>query len=131
MKPKLAVLPVLRGCLVVIAALQAGLAAAGLHGRSHAGHEVAIWGVSASVGLLTAAARPRTAAALLPVLACACVISAVIAVRDITEGQVDVSGEAPHLLLAGGILLLSLMSGEMDSHAGADRTDAITWSSSA
>lgn len=110
----------LRAALVVIAALQAGLAAAELSSRSHTNREIAVWSLAASVGLLTAAMRPRTAAALLPVFATACVISAVIAVRDIVKGLADIGGEAPHLLLAGGILLLTFVSCEVESSAAAE-----------
>lgn len=112
--PRISMLTVFRATLVVIASLQAGLVGADLAGASHSGHEIATWSLAASAGLLTAAARPRTASALLPVLATACVISAAVTVRHVVAGVVDAGDEAPHLLLAGGVLILALISGSTD-----------------
>ncbi len=105
---------VLRAVLVVIAVLESAGVAADLAGRSHSGHEIATWSLAASAGLLTAAVRPGTAGALLPVLATACVISAAVTVRDIATGLVAAADEASHLLLAAGVLVLVLISAQTD-----------------
>jgi predicted anti-sigma-YlaC factor YlaD len=96
----------LRWALVVLAALEIGMAAPEFAAGWHAGGELGTWAVASAVGLLSVAAKPRRAGAVLPMLAAASVITLVVSTRDVVGGRAVVSAEWPHLLLVGGVLVM-------------------------
>ena len=100
---------VLRWALVVLAALEIGLAAPEFSGRWHAGGELGTWAVASAVGLLSVAMRPARAGGVLPMLACASVITLVVSARDVADGQALISAEWPHLLLLGGVVIITVL----------------------
>lgn len=106
-RPRLGVTLALRWVLVVIAAIEMGLASPDLLGRWHTGGELSTWGVATAIGFLAAAAAPRRAGAMLPMLGCAAALTAFVSGRDILEGNAAVGSEAPHALLIVGVGLLA------------------------
>ncbi|MGQ0632698.1 MAG: zf-HC2 domain-containing protein [Sporichthyaceae bacterium] len=100
---------VLRWLLVVVAALEVGLAAPALLGRWHTGGELSTWGVATAIGFLSVAHRPARAAALLPMLAGASLLTVFLTVRHAAEGSASISGEWSHGLLLIGVVLLTAL----------------------
>lgn len=98
---------VLRWVLVVLAALEIGMAAPEFTGRWHAGGELGTWAVASAVGLLSVAAKPARAGAMLPMLAVASVVTLVVTARDVAAGRALASAELPHLLLVAGVLAIA------------------------
>ncbi len=101
---------VLRWTLVLIAALEMGLAAPELLGRWHAGGELGTWQVAAAVGFLTVAAQPRWAAQMLPMLSAATVLTVFVIWHDVALGTVLINQEWPHALLIGGVAVLAVIA---------------------
>lgn len=99
----------LRWALVVIAAIEMGLAFPDLIGRWHTGGELSTWGVATAIGFLAAAAAPRRAGAMLPMLVCAAALTTFVATRDVLEGNASAGAEAPHALLLLGVVVLTLL----------------------
>lgn len=99
----------LRWVLVVVAAVEMGMAFPDLLGRWHTGGELSTWGVATAIGFLAAAAAPRRAGAMLPMLICASSLTAFVSGRDIIEGRATVDSEAPHVLLLVGVIVLALL----------------------
>ncbi len=108
-KPHFGLTMALRWVLVVIAAVEMGLAFPDLLGRWHTGGELSTWGVATAIGFLAAAAAPRRAGAMLPMLTCAAILTAFVSARDIIENSTSVGGEAPHALLLVGVLVLAAL----------------------
>jgi predicted anti-sigma-YlaC factor YlaD len=100
---------VLRWLLVVIGAVEIGMAAPELSGRWHAGGELGTWAVASAVGLLSVAHRPSRAGAVLPMLCCAGLMTAYVSLRDIAGGAAMFSSEWPHLLLICGVIVLAVL----------------------
>lgn len=98
---------VLRWVLVLIASVEIGMAAPEFTGRWHAGGELGTWAVASAVGLLSVAMKPSRAGAVLPMLACASVITLVVSARDVAEGHALISAEWPHLLLLFGVVVIA------------------------
>lgn len=98
-----------RVCLAGVAVAQLAVALPQLGGHEHAGNEVASWAVAAGVGMLVAAASPRRVVGMLPVLAAAAVVLALIALRDVAVGHVHLEHEHSHGLLVAGVGLLWLL----------------------
>lgn len=96
----------LRWVLVCIAALEMGLAAPELIGRWHAGGELGTWGIAVAIGFLSVAHKPARAAALLPMLAVAGVLTVAVAARHLADGSALFSDEWPHGLLLAGVAVL-------------------------
>jgi predicted anti-sigma-YlaC factor YlaD len=101
---------VLRWTLVLIAALEMGLAAPELLGRWHAGGDLGTWQVAAAVGFLSVAAQPRWAAQMLPMLSAATVLTIFVIWHDVALGTVLISQEWPHALLIGGVTVLAVIA---------------------
>ncbi|MGQ0463998.1 MAG: zf-HC2 domain-containing protein [Sporichthyaceae bacterium] len=108
-RPRFGLTLALRWLLVVIAAVEMGLASPDLLGRWHTAGELSTWGMATAIGFLAAAASPRRAGAMLPMLGCAAALTAFVSVRDILEGRSGVTAlaEAPHALLVLGVGLLA------------------------
>ena len=107
-RPRVELTLVLRWVLVVIAAIEAGLATPGLLSRWHTGSELGTWGIAMAIGFLSVAAKPARAGALLPMLACAAGLTLFVTVRHLIDGVAFLSNEWPHafLLLGVGVLVL-------------------------
>lgn len=100
---------VLRGVLVAIAALEIGLASPDLLGRWHAGSELGTWSIAVGVGFLSVALKPARAAALVPMLGFAGVLTAFVTVRHLVDGAAQLSEEWPHgVVLAGVVVLVAI-----------------------
>lgn len=100
---------VLRWVLVVIAAVEMGLAAPGFLGRWHTGGELGTWGIAAAIGFLSVAAKPSRAPAVLPMLAAAAGLTMVVSARHIADGAAIFTGELPHLVLLVGVVVLAML----------------------
>lgn len=100
---------VLRWLLVVVAAIEIGMASPEILGRWHTGGELGTWAVASAVGFLSVALKPRRAGAVLPMLVCATVFTVFVSLRDITDGRTNFSQEWSHLLLVVGALVLTAM----------------------
>lgn len=97
---------VLRWVLVVVAALEIGLAAPEFTHGWHAGGELGTWAVASGVGLLSVAAKTSRAGAVLPMLLCASFITMFVSARDVAAGHALLSAEWPHALLVAGVLVI-------------------------
>ena len=101
---------VLRWLLVVIAALEIGLASPDLLGRWHAGSELGTWSIAVGVGFLSVALKPARAAALVPMLGFAGLLTAFVTVRHLMDGAAQLSDEWPHGLVLAGVVVLVAIS---------------------
>lgn len=101
---------VLRGVLVVIAALEIGLASPDLLGRWHAGSELGTWSIAVGVGFLSVALKPARAAALVPMLGIAGLLTAFVTIRHLVDGAARISEEWPHGLVLAGVVVLVTIS---------------------
>ncbi|MGQ0847012.1 MAG: zf-HC2 domain-containing protein [Sporichthyaceae bacterium] len=109
-RPRFGLTLALRWLLVVIAAVEMGLASPDLLGRWHTGGELSTWGIATAIGFLAAAAAPRRAGPMLPMLGCAALLTTFVAGRDIVENSstgVSLASEAPHALLVVGVGVLA------------------------
>src|SRR3954452_21943414 len=87
----------------------------------HVAHEIGAFAVAISLGLLLAAARPRLAAGMVPVVGAVAALLLLTAATDLTLGRTTLGDEAPHLLdLAGFLLLwrLAKLAGGPDGRVG-------------
>jgi predicted anti-sigma-YlaC factor YlaD len=110
---------VLRWILVGIAALEMGLASPELIGRWHTGSELGTWGTAVAIGFLSVAMKPARAAALLPMLVCAGVLTVVVTTRHLLDGAARISQEWPHgLMLAGVAILVVIWRRELELQPG-------------
>jgi predicted anti-sigma-YlaC factor YlaD len=107
-RPRADLTLILRWVLVVIAAIEAGLATPGLLSRWHTGSELGTWGIAMAIGFLSVALKPSRAGALLPMLACAGGLTLFVTIRHLIDGVAFLSNEWPHafLLLGVGVLVL-------------------------
>jgi predicted anti-sigma-YlaC factor YlaD len=101
---------VLRWVLVGIAALEIGLASPELLGRWHTGSELGTWGIAVGVGFLSVAMKPARAAALVPMLGWAGVLTLVVTTRHLLDGAATMSTEWPHGLVLAGVVTLVAIS---------------------
>ncbi len=107
----------LRLALVVIGAVQAGLAWAPLaHGLdamsapAHVAHETGAWSMALAVTFVAVAAVPRLAAGALPLLVTFVAVLGVVTVSDLLAGLVDLDRAAGHLLLVVGLVLVAAVA---------------------
>jgi predicted anti-sigma-YlaC factor YlaD len=107
--PRLDPTTALRWVLVVIAAAETGLSASEVLSRWHTSGELGTWGIAASIGFLSVAARPARAGAMLPMLICASVLTAFVSSRDIRAGATRIAWEWPHGLLIAGVAVLAML----------------------
>ncbi len=107
--PRFRVNLVLRWVLVVIAALEIGMASPEVLGRWHTGGELGTWAVASAVGFLSVALKPKRAGAVLPMLVCASVFTMFVSARDIADGRTFLSQEWSHLLLVLGVCVLAVL----------------------
>jgi len=107
--PRLDPTMILRWVLVVIAAVEAGLATPGLLGRWHTGSELGTWGIAMAIGFLSVALKPARAAALLPMLACAGGLTLFVTTRHLIDGVALLSNEWPHGFLLAGVAVLAVI----------------------
>lgn len=105
-RPQLGLTLVLRCVLVVIAAVEMGLASPDLLGRWHTGSELGTWGIAVAIGFLSVALRPSRAGALVPMLGAAGVLTAVVTTRHLMDGAAQLSQEWPHGLMLAGVLVI-------------------------
>jgi predicted anti-sigma-YlaC factor YlaD len=103
----------LRLALVVVGAVQLGIAVPALTGDSlgmamstHAAHEGAAWNLAIGVAFLAAALAPRRASGLIPLLGTFIVVLTALSVRDVAAGAVSLGRVATHLAAVAGLLLL-------------------------
>ena len=103
----------LRLALVVVGAVQIGIAMPSLFGSSidmamsmHAAHEAAAWNVAMGAAFLATALRPQRAAGLLPVLAVFVGVLTALSIRDVASGAVAVGRLATHLGIVAGLVLV-------------------------
>jgi predicted anti-sigma-YlaC factor YlaD len=101
---------VLRWVLVLVAALEMGLAAPELLGPWHAVGELGTWEAASAVGFLSVAARPRWAAQMLPMLSVATLLTVMVIAHDFALGTVAISQEWPHALLVAGVTALAAIA---------------------
>ena len=117
---------VLRWVLVVIAALEIGLASPDLLGRWHTGSELGTWSIAVGVGFLSVAMKPARAAALVPMLGIAGVLTALVTTRHLMDGAARLSDEWPHgLVLAGVVVLVAISRLERVDHPGPRSADTV------
>ncbi len=116
-RPWVSLTLVLRGVLVLIAALEIGLASPDLLGRWHAGSELGTWSIAVGVGFLSVAMKPARASALVPMLGIAGVLTALVTTRHLVDGAAQLSGEWPHgIVLAGVVVLVAISRLERAEH---------------
>jgi predicted anti-sigma-YlaC factor YlaD len=103
----------LRIALVVAGLAQIGIGLPDMFGDSvgmamavHATHEAAAWNLAIGVAFLGAAALPRRAAGLVPLLATFTLVLAILSIDDIADGAVTVARLASHLAVVIGLALL-------------------------
>ena len=87
----------------------------------HVAHELGAFAGAISLGLLLAAARPRLAAGMVPVLGTVAGLLLLTASTDLALGSTTLADEAPHLLDFAGFLLLwrvAKLVGGPDGRAG-------------
>lgn len=101
---------VLRWVLVVIAALEIGLASPDLLGRWHTGSELGTWSIAVGVGFLSVAMKPARASALVPMLGFAGVLTAFVTTRHLMDGAARLSDEWPHGIVLAGVVVLVAIS---------------------
>ena len=101
---------VLRWVLVVIAALEIGLASPELLGRWHAGSELGTWSIAVGVGFLSVALKPARAIALVPMLGMAGLLTAFVTTRHLMDGSARFSEEWPHGVVLVGVVVLVAIS---------------------
>ena len=109
-RPRVGLTFVLRWLLVLIAALEIGLASPELLGRWHTGSELGTWSIAVGVGFLSVAMRPGRASALVPMLGWAGVLIAVVTTRHLLDGAARLSDEWPHGLVLAGVVVLVAIS---------------------
>jgi predicted anti-sigma-YlaC factor YlaD len=107
--PRLGLVLVLRWVLVLIAAVEMGMSTPEFLSRWHTGGELGSWGIATAIGFLSVAARPRRAAGMFPMLACAAALTTYVSTRDVADGATFMSREWPHSLLLCGVLVLALI----------------------
>lgn len=107
--PRVNLTLVLRWVLVVVAAIEIGLASPEILGRWHTGGELGTWAVASAVGFLSVAHRPKRAGAVLPMLVCATIFTVFVSVRDLAEGATNLGQEWSHLLLVLGAAVLTCL----------------------
>lgn len=103
----------LRAALVVVGAVQVGIAVPAMFGNSidmamsmHAAHEAAAWNVALGAAFLATALRPRRAAGLLPALAVFVGVLFALSVGDVVGGAVAAGRLATHLGIVAGLILV-------------------------
>ncbi|HUR75959.1 MAG TPA: zf-HC2 domain-containing protein [Sporichthya sp.] len=101
---------VLRWVLVLISALEIGLASPELLGRWHTGSELGTWSIAVGVGFLSVAMTPARATALVPMLGFAGVLTALVTTRHLLDGAARLSDEWPHGLVLAGVVVLVAIS---------------------
>jgi predicted anti-sigma-YlaC factor YlaD len=112
---RLALLVVGAGQLAVaLPALTRGAEAA-MAASPHLTHETAAWNLGLAVCFLAVAARPRLAAGSLPFLLSFTAVLAWVTVGDLSAGHVHAERAGVHVLLAVGVVLVSLLAGRSRS----------------
>lgn len=103
----------LRFALVVVGAVQVGIAVPALFGTSidmamstHAAHEAAAWNVALGAAFLATALRPARAAGLLPGLAVFVGVLGALSIRDVASGAVATGRLATHVGIVVGLALV-------------------------
>jgi predicted anti-sigma-YlaC factor YlaD len=124
----------LRLGLAVAGLIQLGVAAPSLFGSNigmvmslHATHEAAAWNAALGVALLATGIRPHRAAGVLSVLLTFVVVLALLSIRDLASGAVDLTRLATHLSAVAGLVLVACLARAeqalppLREAAGADR----------
>jgi predicted anti-sigma-YlaC factor YlaD len=105
----------------------------------HGAHEAAAWNLALGVAFVAAAAVPRRAAGLIPLMGTFLLVLAALSVRDYASGVVGVDRLATHVAALAGLLLLIALDraeralppgrfadGRRDRHSGDGGTDLRT-----
>jgi predicted anti-sigma-YlaC factor YlaD len=107
----------LRLALLAVGVAQAGLAwpalsggAAAMSAPVHVANETGAWNLAVAAAFVAVAAAPRLAAGALPLLATFAVLLTVTTVRDLYAGHVHLDRAAAHLLLLGGVVLVTAVA---------------------
>lgn len=77
---------------------------------AHVMRDLAAFELALGVGFLVAAARPATAAGLLPTAGALVVVLGVVVVADVISGRAAAASEAVHVTEAAGVGLLWLLA---------------------
>ncbi len=107
----------LRVLIALIGLVQLVLAAPALFGTDigmsmsvHASHEEAAWNAALGIALLATAIRPVRAAGVLTVLATFVGLLALLSIRDVASGAVELPRLATHLAAVAGLVFVALLS---------------------
>jgi predicted anti-sigma-YlaC factor YlaD len=107
----------LRLLLAVVGLVQLVLAVPALFGTdlampmaAHATHEAAAWNAALGIALLATAMRPARATGVLAVLATFVGVLALLSVRDVASGAVELPRLATHLAAVAGLGLVALLN---------------------
>ncbi len=95
-------------CVLAVPALALGSDA--LHPPMHVAHESGAWNLGLAVAFLTAAARPRFAAGLLPLLAAFVAGLAAVSLPDVAMGDVPAARLAAHLPAVAALVLVAALA---------------------
>jgi predicted anti-sigma-YlaC factor YlaD len=117
------VISVARLALAAIAARQATTGAGQLAAAGQASAEPAGWQLAGAVGLLTVAARPGSAEALLPLFAVVGTLTAAVSVRDIAAGTTTASRQSTHLWFEIGLAMTIVVWTLLQGQPAAQRLD--------
>ena len=107
----------LRVALALVGLVQLGLAAPSLFGADiamamsvHATHEAAAWSAALGIALIATATKPARASGVLFVLATFVGVLALLSIRDVASGAVELPRLATHLAAVAGLGLVALLS---------------------
>jgi predicted anti-sigma-YlaC factor YlaD len=109
-----------RALLIMIALGQLAISAPALlfgddrEAPLHVAHEIGSFSVAIAVGLLVAAARPRLASGMFPLVAIMSGLLVMTAGTDLGEGSTGFADEAPHLLVVASCAVLWWISKRPD-----------------
>jgi predicted anti-sigma-YlaC factor YlaD len=107
----------LRVSIALVGLVQLGLATPSLFGTDigmamseHATHEAAAWSAALGIALLATAFKPARASGVLAVLATFVGVLALLSIRDVASGAVELPRLATHLAAVAGLGLVALLS---------------------
>ena len=101
--------PVLRGLLVVLAALQFRHGLPDVFSMVHSTADLAAWQVAVGVAFVTVAVRPVVVDALMPIMVGGTLMTVLVSVRDVVEARTTTRAEFSHLSLVAGFALLTML----------------------
>lgn len=106
----------LRAALLVVGVVQLGIGipallgdSMGMHMSAHGAHEGAAWNLAIGIAFVAAAAVPRRAAGLIPLLATFTVVLTALSIHDLAAGAVTLARLVTHVAVLVGLGLLLLL----------------------